>query len=368
MSNEKRETRNGLKTFNENTKRLDIPDGAFEFTMPAELAFEAGPDDTRKLRLQLYDGSVQKHWYWGNFAFDLVGMKLAKKKIGILDSHDTSRRIGVAENAEFDGKFIVEGTALNNEHANAIIADADQGFPFEASLRFDPARSKAVYIREGQSVQVNGNTLTGPGTLFSKTLILEGSVCVFGALANCSTEAFEITNNPEFERKEQMSKDEITIESFKADHADLYDQIFKMGKAEGEKAERDMFKKIAELSDGDHELAVKCYTEGMTNEQTLMAKNEKLTKELAAAKNVAPEKKAEPPKVDPAKQEFSDDVSKEKAKLTGDVKEMTDEQLKERFAADKALQADYGDGEEGCQAFIAFTKADKAGQVSIKES
>jgi len=362
---------NDSKTFNDKTKRSDIPDGAFEFTMPAELAFEKGSDETRKLRLQLYDGSVQNHWYWGNFAFDLAGMKLAKKKIGILDSHDTSRRIGVAEKAEFNGKFIVEGTALNNEYANAIIADADQGFPFEASLRFDPARSQAVYIKENQSVKVNGNTLTGPGTLFSKTIVLEGSVCVFGALTDCSTEAFEITNNennPEFERKDQMSKDQITIESLKADHADLYDQIFKMGKAEGEKAERDMFASISKLCGDDHELAIRCYKEGMTNEKTLMAKNEKLTEELAAAKNAVPEKKAEPPKVDPANQEFSDDAANEKAKLTGDVKEMTDAQLKERFAADKKLQDEYGDGEEGCQAFIAFTKADKNGQVSIKES
>ena len=359
------------KVFSEKTKLSEIPAGAFEFTMPAELAFEKSDDDTRKLRLQLYDGTVQKHWYWGNFAFELSGMRLAKKKVGILDSHDTSKRIGVGEKAETEGRFVIEGKALDNENARSIIADADAGFPFEASLRFDPARSRAVFIKEGQTVTVNGNKLASPGTLFTKTTIVEGSVCVFGHLTDCMTEAFEIVNENQNQSNQlgdtQMAEKQLTVDSLKAEHEDIYNKIFQAGVAEGEKKERDRFAEIAELAEGDHELAIASFNEGRDNEAILKARNAKLAAALKASEEAAAQNAQQAggtgqEKVDPAVGEFTDDAAKQPAK--GDEKKMTDEQLKEKFNSDEKLQAEFG---HDVASYIAFIKAEKNGQVEILE-
>ena len=117
-------------------------------------------------------------------------MKLAKKRVAILADHDTTRRVGFSDSASFDGKFVMVGTPLDNEESAAIQADADKGFPFEASLRFDPKKSKIEYIKDGQTAEVNGRTLKGPGALISSAVIMEGSVCTFGALNDCQTETF----------------------------------------------------------------------------------------------------------------------------------------------------------------------------------
>lgn len=302
--------------FNRNTNPADIPQDAFTFDMSGEGSFVASDDDKNNVRLKLYDGSVVKHYYWGNMAFDLEGIKLKKKRIPILYSHDTDKRLGFSTKASFDGEFILEGRLLeDSEEVRKIKADVLNGFPFEASLRFDANNIKLRYVKEGEIVEVNGRNLKGPGTVFLNTQVMEGSVCVFGLQNNCKTQVFEIVDNEDVtltERENIMAeeKTEMTIEALKAEHSDIYKDVFDLGKTDGEKAERDMFTELAEVCGDDHELLVECFKEGKTKIEALQMKNAKLEEQRDEA--LANAGKAAETKTDPAVQEFSDEQTEPK--------------------------------------------------------
>jgi len=311
----------------------------------------------------LYDGSIVKHWYWGNMAFDLETIRLSKNKIPILVDHRTDLRIGYSTGFSKDGKFVLEGKYLKgSEEAERIKRDEQDGFPFEASLRFDPAKTKIQYVREGQTVDINGRKMTGPGTVFTNTTIMEGSVTVFGALANTSAESFVNIDN---EREITM----FTIESLKAEQPELYGQIFELGKKQGQTEGVEQFKKLMAAC-GDAELAAKCFVEGKTENEALKMRNECLAKKIAEMQQLqqtSPTQQTpqiqptQQTKVDPAIAEFADSPEKIRQSARTNESEMTDDQLRQMYANSRQLQEEFGgDGE-----YIAFVRASRRGQVRI---
>ena len=345
--------------FDDKTDLSKIPADAFNFICQAE--FAAAEDDDKKnnrLKLQFYDGQVNYHWYWGNFAFDMGSIKLSRKKVGILDSHDTSKRVGIGTELSVDKVAVLTGEFLDNDVANEIKKDGAAGFPFQASMSFEYARAKIEYIKEGQSVQVNGHTLTGPGTYISNTFVREVSVCAFGAVENCSTEVFKQSNNKNNIGKdfEMADKKEIetTIESFQVEHSEIYKDVFAQGKADGEKVERDAFKEIKEVCGKDNlEIAVQCYEESKTVVDALKMCNEKLALANTELKKNPP---AKPGKViDPADAEFSDKQKELKPDADADVMTLTEDQLKAKFEATKELQEEFS----SFKSYLGFVKYEK---------
>ncbi|MBN1126883.1 MAG: hypothetical protein JXA82_17915 [Sedimentisphaerales bacterium] len=246
----------------------EVPNEKFTFAYTGQGAF--APSDKNDVRLTLYDGAVVKHWFWGNLAFDLKGMKLAKSRIPILEGHDTEARLGFAEKVTLDGGFILHGQLLaNSPRAQAFKRDAQDGFPFEASLRMDSKTAKYREVKEGETVQVNGHTFSGPGHIFDSVEIKEGSVVTFGALTNTRAETFS------------------DAEQFKAKEPLLYEQIFKQAQAEL----REAFQEI-QLVCPDAEIAVKCWQDGSDPKEAQIAY---LQAQLKGSHNI-----------DPAIQEFSD--------------------------------------------------------------
>lgn len=332
----------------------------FSFNGGIEIFAGDGQTDKNNIRLTLYDGSIVKHWYWGNLAFELSTMKLAKAKIPILDAHNTDRPLGYSTGASFAGKFTLDGRLLKgNALATKRKEEMEEGFPYEASLRFDTEKTKIELIRENESTQVNGQTLAGPGAVMRNTVIMEGSICVFGALGNCKTENFEnvLERFSEREKPMQNTETKMTIESFEKDQPEIFKQIFDKGTAAGEKAERDYFDKLIANCGGDSALLAEMHKAGKSPEEALTERNvrlEKHNKELTelAAKNAGK-------KVDPAMQEFSDTQKADENKKPAGEK--TEEQLKADFATSKDLQEEFGDVKN----YLAYIKADKNGQVNL---
>jgi len=275
------------------------------FSMAGTVDFAESQDkDKQNLRLKLYDGSVNKHWYFGNLAFDLATMKLDKKVIAILLDHDTDKRMGLSTGAEFDPAFILTGKFLKNDpEAQKVRAQAQEGFPFEASLRFDLDNARAVKVAEGQTETVNGRKFQGPGTIFYDARIKEGSICTFGALKNCRSNVFI---------KPTKEHSMLTLEQFKTDQPDLYKQVFDLGHSEGQTAgeanERAIFTDLAAACGDDLDILVACYTEGKTVADALRMKTEKMAAENASLREqLAAKKTTTPaPPEDPAATEFSD--------------------------------------------------------------
>ena len=133
------------------------PLNACIFNDNAEVAFAEGDSDIKgdHFRIVGYSGGIMKnHWFWGNIAFDLKGMKFAKSRTPVLAEHFRDVRIGFTTKQEISDKVIVEGPFLDNDDAQKLKADMKKGFPMEASLLV-PALV-VEHVKEGASVNVTG--------------------------------------------------------------------------------------------------------------------------------------------------------------------------------------------------------------------
>ena len=278
-----------MSKFSEQTKASEIPAPAYEFEFKGQVAFT---DKARnKISLILYDGGVTKgHWFWGNMAFDLAGMSLSKNKVPILFEHSTEKRLGYSTGATFDGRFELKGELLDSERVNELKADAKGGFPFESSLKFDPRTTVPKFIAEGATAEVNGHTLDGPGTVFTKTVVMEGSVCVFGAMQN-TTAQFKRTDPP---------AGDAAAAAFKADHP----EAFALAEQSGDSKVRAMFASFVEKFAGEPAFVIEQFGKGATLISATEAFAEKMKAELAELRQNGG--KVERPSVDPAFAEFSD--------------------------------------------------------------
>lgn len=167
-------------------------------------AFAEETDGKKKLKMTVYSGGVIKgHWWWGNLAVDLNGMKFPKSKYPVLENHNTDRKIA------FTGKPIVDGSIVLNPETTQFVSTKEseefqktsaEGFPFQASMYCDP--TSVERIREGESAEVNGFTMKGPGTIWRKSIFQEASVCVFGWDKQTEASAFSKDKMTELEYEE----------------------------------------------------------------------------------------------------------------------------------------------------------------------
>jgi len=353
--------------------KTSAPVKACVFNDICTVVFDESSDvEKNRFKIVGYSGEViRDHWYWGNIAFDLSGMTFTKKVTPILAEHNRAVRLGFTDKQEIGEQVVVEGPFLDNDDATKLRDDMRKGFPMEASLYVPP--SIVEQVSKGTSVKVNGRTLDGPGAVFRKSEIKEVSMCVFGADSNTASVAaaesagsisYDVTKDENKKFKEQnMTEKQLTVESFKADESEIFGKIFEQGKAEGEKAERKLFDDICEACGNDHELAVRCYSEGKSAMEAMKMRNEKLAAELETAKEASERMIAE--KVDPAEGEFADDQAKAaaaKAKAD-DPAEQTEVEQRESFKKSKDLQAEFSGDED---AYITFLKVEASGQAKVK--
>lgn len=224
-----------------------------------------------KLRMVGYSGGVIKgHWYWGNLAIDLQGIKFNEKKYPVLEDHRTDRKVAVM------GKPIVENGKLEapenarflrTEAAEEFIKLSEDGFPYQSSIYARP--SVVERVEEGSSVEVNGFKFKGPGAVWRECEFKEMSVCVFGWDSKTQASAF---SKDEFEtvaftekqacsdcdddlenadiklikRKKKEVKKLMDIDQLKEEHPDIYEKVLEEGKSVA----------LAEKKDEDSEVMV----------------------------------------------------------------------------------------------------------------
>ena len=322
---------------------------------------EAKQSGARRFKIVGYSGKIiRNHWYWGNLAFDLAGLTFAKTKTPILEEHFTSARIGFTTKQDIEENVTVEGQFLPNTRAQQLADDLQEGFPMEASLYVPPTVVERV--AEGASVEVNGQTLKGPGTVFRKAVIKEVSMCVFGADDKTQSVAAgqDDQSNISYQLVEDSimakEKTEMTVEQFALERPELYEQIVRQAKEEGQKASKDRFAELKTACGDDAELLVACFAQDRTvleAQQARIEKLEKLTTEQAAKLNekVLPKQDTGSPPVDPAVAAFNNTPKTAESKQF-DEANATDEQLKEHFAATKELQDQF----TGAEAYIACVR------------
>lgn len=134
--------------------------------MPATVSIEAAAKDGEhagpaKFVSTFYTGGAMNVEGWDQpVVIDLAGLKLGKVLVANLD-HDPTKRVGNFAVAN-DGKTLVaNGTATAATAArDEVVASAAAGYEWQASLEVKPHEVDSV--KAGKSVEVNGQTHTGP--------------------------------------------------------------------------------------------------------------------------------------------------------------------------------------------------------------
>lgn len=199
--------------------QVEIPESFLRFDAEPATSFAADDDDDtdedkknkqRKFKIEANSGIPFFHPWWGNFAIDFEGLEIPSQKMGVLDSHDTRMRLGVTKKitAQKKNGIVALGDFLSNESALAVVADMDEGFPFQASVFVPP--KKIEFIPEDSETKVNGHTLKGPGTVFRSSTLREVSIAALGADPQTSSVALSKTGRtvsiPTPDKEKAMTK------------------------------------------------------------------------------------------------------------------------------------------------------------------
>ena len=185
-----------------------------------------------------YSGEViTDHWYWTRVIFDLDSMQI-KGRIPALLEHNSRQRAGAINTHTISHQegLVVHGDLMSNEFGTQVAQDSDDGFPWQMSVRIEPAKTEEVAA--DQTVIVNGKTLQGPITIFRGGRIREVSFCALGADEN--TMAVAASHKPN-----QPTEDTDVTELEKAQAAQ------KQAEKERDDAQEELKKFKADKREGD---------------------------------------------------------------------------------------------------------------------
>lgn len=140
----------------------------------------AGP---RKFTIEAYTGAaIRQGWSSEPIVIDLAGMKF-NQRIPIVLGHDYSLAsiLGQATSIRVEGnRLYVEGEILaESELARQVIALADKGFAWQASVGADVMRHQKVAA--DQQATVNGQVFNGPLRIVKASKLREVSFVTLGA-------------------------------------------------------------------------------------------------------------------------------------------------------------------------------------------
>ena len=187
---------------------------------------EDGEKKRRTFDAEVYSGGrIDNHYYWGRsgVVIDLQGLQL-KSKIGLVEEHFGGKRVGVATSYDVSNKFRAKGHFLSNPKAKEIVQDIDEEYPFQMSWWADPESIEE--IAPGKTIEVNGQTFTGPLHIFRNVRVHEITICGVGADTQTTIEAFsgKTQNQPEDTDVTELEKAQAEIAALKLKNTELETQ------------------------------------------------------------------------------------------------------------------------------------------------
>lgn len=200
--------------FDGKNKNQTIPVAATSFTDSEAFA---KIDSEGNVDILAYSGKPFQHWYWDNFAIDVSGGEFPQKFYPILEQHDVTRKVGFSTKPLTDNNqlTIKNMSFLENDESEEFQKNSKAGFPYQASIQGRPKILE--HVEEGESADVNGYKLKGPGTIWRKWTYMETSVCVFGADANTRSKALSLTEGGDEIEVEVIGREKSWAEDFGID-------------------------------------------------------------------------------------------------------------------------------------------------------
>lgn len=216
------------------TTEIQVPKAALRLHHDVSVEQLAdGGSGPRKFRMVANSGQPISHWYWGNLAIDLAGLKVGRQKRPTLREHDTDRIVGFTDRIEKTSEgLVVEGTFVDTPEAAEVIRLSDQGYPWEASMYVPP--DSVERVEAGSTVEVNGFSLSGPGTVFRKSRLREVSFATLGADENTPSAALSDSDVVTVEciGDQCMDLTKLTADEIRAGRPDLVATFANEGSAQ----------------------------------------------------------------------------------------------------------------------------------------
>lgn len=172
--------------------------GGVQF-LKGEPVSESEVETPRRFSMLGYTG-VEVDWGWlGRFIIDLSGIEAEKEKMPALRDHSTRQIAGVIDSTESgENGFVAEGTFSKvTETSHEVLELADEGFPWQCSIGVRALQ--VVSVKEGETYEVNGRTVSGPIDVWMKSKVFEVSFVVFGADDETGAAALGGAHNPKTE-------------------------------------------------------------------------------------------------------------------------------------------------------------------------
>ena len=206
--------------------------------------------DTKGRRFQMvaYTGAAVDTLF-GKMVLDVDGGQLGAKRKPILRNHDSAKIVGYSEEVDRKGHRVVLAGQVTDKTADGreVAELAADGFPWQASVGFTIQKAKAV--AEGESLNVNGVTFTGPGIVISKWRLNEASFVPMGADDRTSGVVLEGTETDGLVEVEDLEVDGMKddksnadpVATFAAEHAGAVEKWKAEGLAAGVEQEHVRF-------------------------------------------------------------------------------------------------------------------------------
>ncbi len=183
---------------------------AVEFAAPTD-------DQPRRFSGLAYGGGViTDHPLFDRVAFDLASTKVATPLFALLE-HDPMQRAGIIQEAAIGDGIRIAGRMLGTPAAIEIVRDAGDGAPWQMSVRIKPG--KVDQVPAGKSIALNGQTFSGPLTVFRNNRVRETSFCAMGADDTTSAQVFSIGRPDAPTTREAPSMDQAEHDRIVAENA-----------------------------------------------------------------------------------------------------------------------------------------------------
>ncbi|WII93183.1 hypothetical protein QEO94_11290 [Kingella negevensis] len=177
-----------------------------------------------------HSGQPFEH-YGTRYIVDLSNITPLDKSVGVLIEHNPNQRAGAGRLSVQNNQLHISGSLLNNEHGNAIAADADGAFPFEMSAYIQAARWEE--LTNGATAIVNGQTVSGNIVIMRDCVVREVSFVAVGV--DKHTSAVVLSDGTAFVPQFQLSQKENAMT--KEEQAQFDELQAKLAAAEKENAD-----------------------------------------------------------------------------------------------------------------------------------
>ncbi len=167
------------------------PPERLELTAQMEITASADTGDGKaplpRFSMVAYTGGPMRIAGWRYpLVVDLAGLAIPSQSRPIRFGHDANSGVGHSDTIRVEGGNLLAAGVISRDTAAAreVVASARNGFPWQASI--GASVEQFEFIKENQSVLVNGREFSGPVNVVRRSVLGEISFVDLGADANTS--------------------------------------------------------------------------------------------------------------------------------------------------------------------------------------